>query len=220
MTRLLFILTLAFGLYACDGQGRQADQEGAYGEETLERLAEVDGQTDFEPRDDSPGDTNAPGPTIDDVDVYIAGQNGLLGVRPGSRYVDVNNKLRRAPLDGRGEDVYFIDAEDGTTLGYATLDPDNERLIGDVYITSDKVVTEDGIRIGNSVQDLRGKDPGFTLAESYKEDRYAEGSRTRYNYRFDGNVADNPDVDNINPTTRIDQIRIPKYPAGQATTND
>ena len=147
---------------------------------------------------------------VDPEDPYLLSNGTFLGFKPGEPLGEYRDALRPGKLrNGEGTfDAYFIDGAEGSELGYLLADPENNDLIGDIYITSPSVVTEKGVRVGTTHAELIERIGAVTFRGSEIESRVI-GSKDGLAYRLAMNSPDT-DLDNsrIPGETAITQIMI------------
>ena len=93
---------------------------------------------------------------VDPEDPYLIFNHTIFDLSPGQPLAPALDRLRRGTLrTGEGNfKVYHIKDKQGEEVGYVMPDPLDESLIGDIYITSDRVVTEQGVRVGYTYGEL------------------------------------------------------------------
>ena len=139
---------------------------------------------------------------------YLVSNGNFLGLTPGGSMVEFVDGLRSGVLQtGEGDfDVHYIDSAEGDELGYVMADPRDENTIGNIYITSTKVVTEKGIRVGMSFSELQEKMGELEVHGSEIEGRtYANSGGL--SFRLDAeNWSYEIDPSTIKPETEIIEI--------------
>lgn len=163
---------------------------------------------------ENPNEDNTDIYDVDPDDPYLVSNGIFLGLKPGEPLGAYADGLRKGKIKtGEGSfDVYFIDGAEGDELGYVMPDPKNNNLIGEIFITGRSVVTEEGIRIGLSYDELIERLGKITFHGSEVESR-VYGSKHGLSYRLD--MASNQyDLDNrtIEPDTKVTQIVIDRRP--------
>ncbi|WP_420460050.1 hypothetical protein [Neolewinella sp.] len=147
---------------------------------------------------------------VDADDPYEIGDGSFLDMRPGAATADFSGLLRadRSSGDKGGRPVHQIVGRNDEELGYLYTEADDGERIDYIVITSPDVVTEDGIRVGNSYAEL---------VERLGEVEVQRGADTSLIYvtqgalRYGLNLANNqydPARTDIDPTTAITQIEI------------
>jgi hypothetical protein len=158
------------------------------------------------PAADAPADSGEMTPASDEP--YLVSNGYFLGLTPGGSMIEFIDGLRSGVLQtGEGDfDVHYIDSAEGDELGYVMADPRDEGTIGNIFITSPKVVTEEGIRVGMSFSDLQEKIMALEVHGSEIEGRtYASGDGL--SFRLDaGNWNYEVDPSAIKPETKILEI--------------
>lgn len=151
---------------------------------------------------------------VDPDDPYLVSNGYFLGFKPGEPIAEYVDGLRKGRLrTGEGDfDVFFIDGAEGNELGFLTADPANEQNIGNITITSPAVVTEEGIRIGLSYEELVERIGAITFHGSEVESRVI-GNKHGLSYRLEME-SNKYDLDNstIKPATKVTQIVIDRRP--------
>ena len=93
---------------------------------------------------------------VDPEDPYLIFNGTFFDLAPGQPLAPAEARLRKGKLEtGDGSfEVYYIDGPEKEELGYILPDPNDETRIGDIYLTSERVVTEQGVRVGNTYAEL------------------------------------------------------------------
>lgn len=199
--KIIFLLPLLFLFVACGGDAPETmddrTSEEGVGEVVLE----------------DPNGDNTDNYAIDTDDPYLITTDGLLGMMPGNLLADFSAGLREGKLDTpEGEfDVLYIDGAEGEELGYLVPEPRDEKMIGEITITSSKVVTEPGLRVGNTFAELQDRLAGdMEVYGSEAEGRtYAVSDGVWY--RLDaGNWMQEVEQSTIPPDTKIIEIVLPR----------
>lgn len=150
---------------------------------------------------------------------YPIQDDAFYGVSPGEAIASLPAELiEKGELEnGEGRfPVYYILAESGERIGYFYPDPNTDLVVGDIFVTTAQAVTQEGIQIGSSFEDIVGKIGDFEVHGSEVE------SRTHVFY---GNLAlqlDYPSVDYdldsdaIPPDAKIVQIWIRRNAEGKS----
>ncbi|MFK8163373.1 MAG: hypothetical protein AB8H12_13000 [Lewinella sp.] len=163
-------------------------------------------------------DAPAPPPAIDEDattavgndDPYLISNGYFLGLKPGGSLAEFVDGLRSDVLQtGEGDfDVHYIDSAEGDELGYVMADPRDEGTIGNIYITSPKVVTEKGVRVGMSYSALTEK-MGQLEVHGSEIEGYTFANTEGMAFRLDaGNWSYEVDPSTIKPETKIIEIVI------------
>lgn len=139
---------------------------------------------------------------------YLVSNGYFLGLTPGGAMIEFIDGLRSGVLQtGEGDfDVHYIDSAEGDELGYVMADPRDENTIGNIFITSPKVVTEEGVRVGMSFSELQKKIMELEVHGSEIEGRtYANADGL--SFRLDvGNWSYEINPSTIKPETKIIEI--------------
>jgi hypothetical protein len=156
----------------------------------------------------APSAEDMPESAVDDDDPYLVSNGYFLGLKPGGSLAEFVDGLRSDVLQtGEGDfDVHYIDSAEGDELGYVMADPRDEGTIGNIYITSSKVVTEKGVRVGMSFSELQDKIFELEIHGSEIEGQtYVVSDGLAY--RLDaGNWSYEIDPSTIKPETKIIEI--------------
>lgn len=193
----IFAFFLLFALFSCGSDKTIADTKGI---ET--------------PAADTPdpNDGNTAIYDVDDDDPYLISNSHFLGLTPGGSLAEFVDGLRSGVLQtGEGDfDVHYIDSAEGDELGYVMADPRDENTIGNIYVTSPKVVTEKGIRVGMSYAELQEKMGRLEVHGSEIEGyTHAYADADGLAFRLDsGNWSYEVDPTAIKPETEILEIVI------------
>ncbi|OAV46094.1 hypothetical protein [Lewinella sp. 4G2] len=194
ITAAILLITCA----ACGGDAAGPPEEGAGFD------------TEMTPEIDSPNEDNTDIYDVDPEDPYLISNGTFLGLKPGEPLGAYAEVLRKGRLkDGEGSfDVYYIDGAEGSKLGYLMPDPLDKNIVGDIYVTSPAVVTEKGIRVGTTYEELVERIGAISFHGSEIESR-VYGNKEGISYRLDMTSADY-DLDNsrISPETAITEIVI------------
>ena len=147
---------------------------------------------------------------VDPEDPYEIGDRSFLDMQPGDAIADYPNLLRDSTLTtGDGTfTVYAIHGRNGEALGYLHPDPEDAGRIGHLVVTSADVVTEQGLRVGNSYAELVERMGEVEVHGSEPASRVYANQGPLY---FLLNVANNQydlDPSTIDPTVVISQIEI------------
>jgi len=151
--------------------------------------------TDTTGLEDSADDTPAPNDDntaiydVDADDPYLLSNGYFLGMTPGGSLDDYIDGLRTGQIrTGEGEfDVLFIDAAEGDELGYVYTPDKTEPIIEQITITSPKVVTEKGVRVGLSFDELKQRlGPVEVYASEIESRVYATKDGITYRLNING----------------------------------
>ncbi|SEQ89629.1 hypothetical protein [Neolewinella agarilytica] len=199
--KVIFLFPLLFLFSACGGDAPETMDDRTSEEGTGEAILE------------DPNGDNTDNYAIDNEDPYLISTDGLLGMTPGKLLADFSAGLREGKLDTpEGEfDVLYIDGAEGEELGYLVPEPRDERMIGEITITSSKVVTAPGLRVGNTFAELQERLAGdLEVYGSEVEGRtYAVSDGVWY--RLDaGNWMQDVDQGSIPPDTKVIEIVLPR----------
>ena len=148
---------------------------------------------------------------VDADDPYEIGDGSFLDMRPGAPIADFSGLLRAESSDdtGGGRPFHQIVGRRDQELGYLYTQADEGERIDYIVITSSDVVTEDGIRVGNSYAELVER-LGEVEVQRGAEDTslvYVSQGALRYGLNLANNQYDPAQTD-IDPTTPITQIEI------------
>lgn len=135
-----------------------------------------------------PNDGNTAIYDVDADDPYLLSNGYFLGMTPGESLVDFQDGLRAGQIrTGEGEfDVLFIDGAEGDELGYVYSMEGDEPTIDQITVTSPVVVTEKGVRVGLSFDELQQRLGPLEVYASEIESRvYA--SKDGITYRLNTN---------------------------------
>lgn len=135
-----------------------------------------------------PNDGNTAIYDVDADDPYLLSNGYFLGMTPGGSLAGYKDGLRAGQIStGEGEfDVLFIDGAEGDELGYVYAMESDAPTIDQITITSPKVVTEKGIRVGLSFNELQQRlGPVEVYASEIESRVYA--SKDGITYRLNTN---------------------------------
>lgn len=142
----------------------------------------------------------------------VDGEGAFLGMKVGESIKYYEDVLRDGIIrSGEGEfEVHYIDAAEGYELGYIIPESEDRGEIGQIIITSENVLTEQGIKVGMTFAELRNKLGQFKVYGSPIEARtYAE--KDDYIYRLDVNSPPGElSADAIPATTKVLYISLPQ----------
>jgi hypothetical protein len=158
--------------------------------------------------DDSKTDINAIIANSDADDPYMLSNDYFLGMTPGGSLADFIDVLRDGELKtGEGSfKVFYIDGAEGDELGYVYSREDGNGSINQITITSPKVVTEDGIRVGTSFNELTQQLGEVEVFASEIESRvYATKGGTTYRLATNG-IAGQTSAEDIKGDVKVLQI--------------
>jgi hypothetical protein len=156
----------------------------------------------------APDEEGIPTDEADDDDPYLVSNGYFLGLTPGGSLAEFVDGLRSGVLQtGDGDfDVHYIDSAEGDELGYVMADPRDENTIGNIYITSTKVVTEKGVRVGiifSELQEIMGE----LEVHGSEIEGYTYANSDVLSFRLDaGNWSDKVDPSTIKPDTKVLEI--------------
>ena len=171
--RYFFLLLLPLFLCTC-GPAQETPLEGAG----------VD--TEADPDLDDPNADNTDIYDVDPEDPYLISNGTFLGLKPGEPLAPYAPTLRKGVVEtGDGDyTAFFIDGAEGDELGYVMRgDYAFDDQIGDIFVTHPSVVTEQGIRVGTTVKELRERIGAVTFHGSEIESRVT-GSKDGIGYRL------------------------------------
>lgn len=102
---------------------------------------------------------NAATPSSTDGETYFIKGKSFYGISVGDILQEKTNILKEVTLaTGEGDfKVFNIHNEAGELLGYALPDPNDESKVGDIVITSSKVSTSAGVKVGMTLAELEKK---------------------------------------------------------------
>lgn len=105
---------------------------------------------------EDPNDGNTAIYDVDTDDPYLLSNGYFLGMKPGESLTGFVDVLREGELKtGEGAfPVFYIDGAEGDELGYVYSREGTAGAIDEITITSPKVVTEEGVRVGLSFNEL------------------------------------------------------------------
>jgi len=143
-------------------------------------------------------------------EMFLISAKSFRGIKVGDKISLHGNYIRKDTLKtGDGDfTVYLIKNFANQSIGYFFPDPNNERLIGDITVTSKAAATKHDIRVGDSFRKLRKKLPALKVFGSELEGR----THARYknlSYRLDvNNFNDKIKMKDIPSKTKIIEIII------------
>ena len=161
--------------------------------------------------DRTPNDGNLDIYDVDPEDPYLLSNRTLLGLKPGEPIAPYTDALRKGKLKtGEGNFAgYYIDGAEGGELGFMMPDTEDETLIGDIYIFSPSVVTEEGIRVGLSYSELTERLGAIDFYGSEIESRvYGEHEGLRYQLDINSNTPEKIAAGDIPASTKVKAIVI------------
>ncbi|MFK7946995.1 MAG: hypothetical protein AB8G11_05350 [Saprospiraceae bacterium] len=92
---------------------------------------------------------------------FLVTTNSFYGFTIGEKFGDLEKFLMQT---GEGDfDVFLIKDENGEKLGHIDSHYKDESLVGGITITTEKAVTEDGVKIGMTYADFNAKFPNAEL---------------------------------------------------------
>ncbi len=148
---------------------------------------------------------------VDPEDPYLIFNGTFFDLAPGQAIAPALKLLQKGKLRlGKGKTkVYFIEAPDGAELGFLLPDPSDEARIGSIYVTSDRVVTQQGIRVGISYAELKERLGALELYRSVSDGRiYAKSEDLQY--RLDeAQISAQLALDAVAGSTKVVEIVIP-----------
>jgi len=138
--------------------------------------------------------------------------NAFRGITVGDKIADHTAYIQKETLrTGEGAfEVYQIKDFNNNPAGYLMPDPLNEALVGDITVETHIALTAEGIKVGDTFQDLITAIPDVDIHGSEIEGRtYANSDKI--SYRLDiANFSYEVDKSKIPATTKIMQIVINK----------
>ena len=142
---------------------------------------------------------------VDDEDPYKIFNGTFLDMAPGQALEVHSKRLNKGVLktaDGELE-AYFIEGPRGEELGYVMPDPNDPSLLGDLHITSPGVVTERGVRVGNSYGELVERLGKLEVHGSELESRtYATDGKLHYRLDEPHNTYEVA-ADEVSPNAKV-----------------
>lgn len=145
---------------------------------------------------------------VDADDPYEIGDGSFMDMRPGDPLAPFSDFLHAGTVSsGEGTfDVYHITGRRDDTLGYVYSDDGS--TVGSIFITSPDAVTQQGIRVGNTVAELRERLGQLELYGTELEARvYA--AKPPFRYRLQANADPGPiDSAALDPATEVMEIII------------
>jgi hypothetical protein len=110
----------------------------------------------------------------------------FVGIQPGDKITDHQTSLQKDMLQtGEGDfEIYQILDQQGTAIGYLHPDANDEQLVGMIVVTSPEARTEDGLSVGMTLGDLRGKLTGYEIHGSEIEG-YTAAYHGPFSYQLD-----------------------------------
>jgi len=118
--------------------------------------------------------------------ILIASEKVFYGIevqRPLADYADKLSKTTTENGEGTFE-VYEIKNDEGEVLAQVHPDPMDEALVGDIIILNEKVITDKGVKIGTTFEELKAKFNDYKVHGSEIESRvhFYQGNHA---YRLD-----------------------------------
>jgi hypothetical protein len=159
----------------------------------------------------APEDPNADNTTIAEADTddpYLISNEHFLGMAPGGSLADFKDGLRDGELKtGEGSfPVFYIDGAEGDELGYVYSMDGGDGSINEITITSPRVVTEKGVRVGLSFNELTQRLGEVEVFASEIESRvYASKDGITYRLATNG-VAGKTSAEDIKGDVEVMQI--------------
>ncbi len=164
----------------------------------------------------TPADSTGMAPTDGgavDTDVegsYTITNGAFLGIKPGEPLANYSAALRAGVLQtGEGDfAVFYIDGAAGEELGYVMPDPNDESKVGDIYLTSPKVLTSAGVHVGVTHAQLV-EALGPLEFHGSEIEGYTSAQKDGMAYRIDaGNWSYEIDQQTITPETEVIEVVI------------
>jgi hypothetical protein len=205
---ILGVFFLSLGLTSCGGESQATKgtttPAAATPPTTTDTKAKVSTQ-----------EVTTPAVKIDwNADELLIQEAGLSGVFVGQPLSGVESRIKKElSKSGTGEFVaYYFTGKNKNTLGYFTLDPEDQSLIGDVVVTSPDAATKDGIKVGSTFGDLKVIAPNLEVHGSATDSRtHAFIGRTAYLLDVAFNTYE-LDANQVKPSTKIKEIRLMRDP--------
>lgn len=139
----------------------------------------------------------------------IINDDSVLNLKPGMLISDADKLQKEVMQTGEGDfDIYPLTDENGNRLGYILPDPRDEKKIGSIHITSDKLTTPAGIRVGDSFSKLE-KVMGEVVVHGSEIEGRTMAQFGNMVFRLDTqNYTYEVDKSKIKPATKILEISI------------
>lgn len=137
-------------------------------------------------------------------------ETAFMGISPGDSITSITLPIKKDIMsDGEGDfQVYRIKNGDSGAFGYFMADPKNEKLVGDITITSPKVATEKEVFVGDTYETLIQKYGKMDVHGSEIEGRtYASNGSLKFRLDAVNNTYD-IDESKIRKATKITEIVI------------
>jgi len=144
-----------------------------------------------------------------EAESYPIMDNNYMGMQPGDKIKAHKKILAKGQVKEGGNtlEVYKIEHE-GQEVGYIIPNPTNNKLIGQIRITSPKAVSPDGLRVGSTYGQLIEIYPGIEIRSAdIGENIYAFQDNLAYRLEYLEN-ADGSDNYEIPVDVKIVQIEI------------
>lgn len=142
--------------------------------------------------------------------VLLISENAFRGINVGDDISAHLDYIKKDKLKtGEGEfDIYTIKDFNNNPAGYLLPDPTNEKLVGNITVTTKMAETEAGIKVGDTFQVLKSTIPTINVHGSEIEGRtYAKDKTISYRLNT-ANFSYNIDVEKIPLETAITEIII------------
>lgn len=191
---LLFLALLLLFLVSCGNETK-----------SITDIPEVE-TPDVETED--PNENNTAIYDVDADDPYLLSNGYFLGMTPGGSLADFKDGLRDGELKtGEGSfPVFYIDGAEGDELGYVYSMDGKDGKINEITITSPKVVTEEGVRVGLSFNELTQRIGELEVFASEIESRvYATKDGITYRLSTNG-IAGKTTAEDIKGDVEVMQI--------------
>lgn len=150
--------------------------------------------------------------TPDKAPALLITTTSFAGIQPGDPIANHGDRLKKDILrNGEGEfDIFTILDKNGKELGYAMPGYKDDKLLGDITITSPAAQTKDGIRVGMTYGELRKTLPGIAVHGSEIEGRtYAHHGNLYYRLDTYHNTYE-IDPSSINDGVKIIEVVLSK----------
>ena len=157
---------------------------------------------------EGPNEDNTAIYDVDDDDPYLLSNGYFLGMSPGGSLADFEDGLRDGELKtGEGTfPVFYIDGAEGDELGYVYSREGAAGTIDQITVTSPRVVTENGVRVGLSFNELSQRLGELEVFASEIESRvYATKDGITYRLATTG-VAGKTSAEDIGGEVEVMQI--------------
>lgn len=167
---IVFVLAaLSIGLLSCKSEGTQSDAKKSVSKEAKPVVDNDNVTADMVGKENEKVQKNGKGkggPTGKmPVRTYRIIDNSINGVKIGMKIVDLKHVLVRGRIElgGRKTIVQRIKDDKGGPMGYILPKTGHADFVGKIVLTSKKVLTSDGIRVGDTFAKLKKQVPDLKL---------------------------------------------------------